>query len=195
MQGNFGISHQQALAQVTAQAVQSNFSMLSSENHPPSSNNPPVDEVHCTDTNKQNHEPAPQPSMPTDKPADDGYNWRKYGQKVVKGSDYPRSYYKCTSSGCPVKKKVERSADGQISEIIYKGQHNHPLPTNKRGKDVSASNEGGSGLNGSNPNQNPNIDTSNQFNEGSKRERELTEQMSGSSDSGEEGEHDDSKRR
>ncbi|XP_078155270.1 putative WRKY transcription factor 4 isoform X2 [Carex rostrata] len=193
--GNFGISHQQALAQVTAQAVQSNFNMLSSETRPPSSNNPRVDAVHGTNTNKQNHEPVPQPPMPTDKPADDGYNWRKYGQKVVKGSDYPRSYYKCTSSSCPVKKKIERSADGQISEIIYKGQHDHPPPTNKRGKDVSASNEGGSGPNGSNSNQNPNIDSSTHCSDGLKRERESTEQMSGSSDSEEEGEHEDSKKR
>ncbi|XP_057777321.1 probable WRKY transcription factor 4 [Salvia miltiorrhiza] len=71
-----------------------------------------------------------------DKPADDGYNWRKYGQKQVKGSEFPRSYYKCTRSDCPVKKKVERSLDGQITEIIYKGQHNHPRPA-RRATDCS----------------------------------------------------------
>ncbi|KAG6523334.1 hypothetical protein ZIOFF_013190 [Zingiber officinale] len=63
-----------------------------------------------------------------DKPADDGYNWRKYGQKQVKGGEYPRSYYKCTHPKCPVKKKVERSFDAQVTEIIYKGQHNHQPP-------------------------------------------------------------------
>ncbi|KAJ4825971.1 hypothetical protein Tsubulata_007733 [Turnera subulata] len=65
-----------------------------------------------------------------DRPSYDGYNWRKYGQKQVKGSEYPRSYYKCTHPNCPVKKKVERSFDGQIAEIVYKGEHNHakPLP-------------------------------------------------------------------
>ncbi|RWW38505.1 hypothetical protein BHE74_00056249, partial [Ensete ventricosum] len=61
-------------------------------------------------------------------PAEDGYNWRKYGQKQVKGSEYPRSYYKCTHPKCDVKKKVERSHEGHITEIIYKGAHNHPKP-------------------------------------------------------------------
>ncbi|XP_022873371.1 probable WRKY transcription factor 2 [Olea europaea var. sylvestris] len=65
-------------------------------------------------------------------PADDGYNWRKYGQKQVKGSDYPRSYYKCTHPNCPIKKKVERSPEGHITEIIYKGAHNHPKPPPSR---------------------------------------------------------------
>ncbi|KAJ6742608.1 WRKY TRANSCRIPTION FACTOR 44 [Salix viminalis] len=63
-----------------------------------------------------------------DRPSFDGYNWRKYGQKQVKGSEYPRSYYKCTYPNCPVKKKVERSFDGQIAEIVYKGEHNHSKP-------------------------------------------------------------------
>ncbi|KAH7571354.1 hypothetical protein JRO89_XS04G0028300 [Xanthoceras sorbifolium] len=60
--------------------------------------------------------------------SEDGYNWRKYGQKQVKGSEYPRSYYKCTNPNCQVKKVVERSYDGQITEIIYKGVHSHPKP-------------------------------------------------------------------
>nr|AZU90764.1 WRKY transcription factor 5 [Siraitia grosvenorii] len=64
--------------------------------------------------------------------SEDGYNWRKYGQKQVKGSEYPRSYYKCTHPNCQVKKKVERSLDGQITEIIYKGAHNHAKPDPNR---------------------------------------------------------------
>lgn len=80
----------------------------------------------------QKSQPA---NFTVDKPTDDGYNWRKYGQKQVKGSEFPRSYYKCTHPSCPVKKKVERSLDGQITEIIYKGQHNHSPPS-KRTKDT-----------------------------------------------------------
>lgn len=65
-------------------------------------------------------------------PSDDGYNWRKYGQKHVKGSEFPRSYYKCTHPNCEVKKLFERSHDGQITEIIYKGTHDHPKPQPNR---------------------------------------------------------------
>ncbi|XP_057984003.1 probable WRKY transcription factor 2 [Malania oleifera] len=72
--------------------------------------------------------------------SEDGYNWRKYGQKQVKGSEYPRSYYKCTHPNCQVKKKVERSHEGHITEIIYKGAHNHPKPPLNRRSAIGSSN-------------------------------------------------------
>lgn len=83
----------------------------------------------------ENHADETKSSIPTtsrDRPSYDGHNWRKYGQKQVKGSEYPRSYYKCTYPNCPVKKKVEKSLDGRIAEIVYKGEHNHlkPQPPN-----------------------------------------------------------------
>ncbi|XP_072977265.1 WRKY transcription factor SUSIBA2 isoform X4 [Typha angustifolia] len=70
--------------------------------------------------------------------AEDGYNWRKYGQKHVKGSENPRSYYKCTHPNCQVKKQLERSHDGQITEIIYRGRHDHPKPQPNRRLAVGA---------------------------------------------------------
>ena len=73
-------------------------------------------------------------------PAEDGYNWRKYGQKQVKGSEFPRSYYKCTHPNCQVKKKVERSHEGHITEIIYKGAHNHSKPPPNRRSAIGSSN-------------------------------------------------------
>ena len=60
--------------------------------------------------------------------SNDGYGWRKYGQKQVKKSENPRSYFKCTYPNCVSKKIVETTSDGQITEIIYKGGHNHPKP-------------------------------------------------------------------
>ncbi|KAL2483705.1 putative WRKY transcription factor 20 [Forsythia ovata] len=67
-------------------------------------------------------------SITAERTSDDGYNWRKYGQKLVKGSEFPRSYYKCTYPSCEVKKIFERSPSGQITEIVYKGSHDHPKP-------------------------------------------------------------------
>ncbi|KAG0494810.1 hypothetical protein HPP92_005804 [Vanilla planifolia] len=72
------------------------------------------------------------PSTVVEKLAEDGYNWRKYGQKHVKGSEFPRSYYKCTHPNCQMKKQLERSHDGQITDIIYKGRHDHPKPQPSR---------------------------------------------------------------
>ncbi|KAK6918669.1 WRKY domain [Dillenia turbinata] len=57
---------------------------------------------------------------------DDGYKWRKYGQKVVKNSLHPRSYYRCTHSNCRVKKRVERlSEDCRMVITTYEGRHSH----------------------------------------------------------------------
>ena len=33
------------------------------------------------------------PLAVAERPSKDGYNWQKYGQKHIKGSEYPWSYY------------------------------------------------------------------------------------------------------
>ncbi|XVF54715.1 hypothetical protein PTKIN_Ptkin05aG0203400 [Pterospermum kingtungense] len=59
---------------------------------------------------------------------DDGYRWRKYGQKTVKNSKFPRSYYRCTHKECNVKKQVQRSSkDDGIVVTTYEGKHTHPV--------------------------------------------------------------------
>lgn len=158
------MSHQQALAHVTAQAALSqsqSFMHIQADNQLPSLSPASADTLTHPSSGsdlgvaQQMHDAKLEPesskiespdisnfekkslstSLSTDKPAGDGYNWRKYGQKQVKASEYPRSYYKCTHVNCPVKKKVECSPNGQVTEITYKGQHNHELPlSNKRTK-------------------------------------------------------------
>ncbi|WVZ20105.1 hypothetical protein V8G54_007427 [Vigna mungo] len=62
---------------------------------------------------------------------DDGYKWRKYGQKVVKNTQHPRSYYRCTQDNCRVKKRVERLAeDPRMVITTYEGRHVHS-PSNE----------------------------------------------------------------
>ncbi|RCV38778.1 hypothetical protein SETIT_8G169300v2 [Setaria italica] len=60
-------------------------------------------------------------------PADDGYSWRKYGQKKVLGANYPRAYYRCThrhSQGCVATKQVQRcNEDPMAFDVIYIGIH------------------------------------------------------------------------
>ncbi|CAL5192111.1 unnamed protein product [Lathyrus oleraceus] len=57
---------------------------------------------------------------------DDGYRWRKYGQKSIKNSPNPRSYYRCTNPRCSAKKQVERSNEDHDTLIItYEGLHLH----------------------------------------------------------------------
>ncbi|KAJ3694577.1 hypothetical protein LUZ60_010057 [Juncus effusus] len=72
--------------------------------------------------------------VPVDRAASaDLWAWRKYGQKPIKGSPYPRGYYKCSSSkGCLARKQVERSrTDPSMLVITYTAEHNHPAPTHR----------------------------------------------------------------
>ncbi|KAL3834743.1 hypothetical protein ACJIZ3_009479 [Penstemon smallii] len=62
-----------------------------------------------------------------DLPPEDGFTWRKYGQKEILGSRYPRSYYRCTHQKlyeCPAKKQVQRlDHDPFTFEVTYRGTH------------------------------------------------------------------------
>ncbi|ONK55038.1 uncharacterized protein A4U43_UnF8320 [Asparagus officinalis] len=60
-------------------------------------------------------------------PLEDGYSWRKYGQKEILGAKHPRGYYRCThrnTQGCLAMKQVQRSEDNpSIFNVTYRGTH------------------------------------------------------------------------
>ncbi|GLJ18191.1 hypothetical protein SUGI_0321610 [Cryptomeria japonica] len=57
---------------------------------------------------------------------EDGYAWKKYGQKSIKNKTYARSYFRCKERGCNVKKQTQRCCDDpEFVLISYQGLHNH----------------------------------------------------------------------
>ncbi|CAN6464925.1 unnamed protein product [Victoria cruziana] len=62
-------------------------------------------------------------------PPEDGYTWRKYGQKFIKKISMNRSYFRCQKSNCEAKKQVEWSPCSSSVKVTYTGNHNHPLPS------------------------------------------------------------------
>ncbi|XP_010669828.2 WRKY transcription factor 22 [Beta vulgaris subsp. vulgaris] len=71
--------------------------------------------------------------VPAEGLSSDMWAWRKYGQKPIKGSPYPRGYYRCSSSkGCLARKQVERNrSDPKMFIVTYTAEHNHPMPTHR----------------------------------------------------------------
>lgn len=58
---------------------------------------------------------------------EDGFIWRKYGQKEILHSKHPRLYFRCTyrdDSGCPATRQVQMSEqDPSLYVITYFGEH------------------------------------------------------------------------
>ncbi|KAJ9539814.1 hypothetical protein OSB04_026320, partial [Centaurea solstitialis] len=67
---------------------------------------------------------------------EDGYAWRKYGQKEILYSKFPRCYYRCTHKidhGCKALKQVQKMEDegSNMFHITYFGHHTCPPPTSQ----------------------------------------------------------------
>ncbi|KAK9123408.1 hypothetical protein Sjap_013010 [Stephania japonica] len=57
---------------------------------------------------------------------EDGYAWKKYGQKFIKNIGKVRSYFRCQRSDCTAKKRAEWSPSNVANvRIIYEGTHSH----------------------------------------------------------------------
>uniref|UniRef100_A0A0D9V779 WRKY domain-containing protein n=1 Tax=Leersia perrieri TaxID=77586 RepID=A0A0D9V779_9ORYZ len=72
----------------------------------------------------------------TSSPYDDGFQWRKYGQKRINNTKFPRSYYRCSyhrERRCPAQKHVQRhsaaaaAGDGDdvppLYAVVYTHEH------------------------------------------------------------------------
>ncbi|KAJ4807433.1 hypothetical protein LUZ62_019999 [Rhynchospora pubera] len=64
----------------------------------------------------------------TTMPYEDGYQWRKYGDKKITGSNFSRSYFRCTykeEQGCQAKKIVQqtRNEDVPSFQVTYTNKH------------------------------------------------------------------------
>lgn len=61
---------------------------------------------------------------------DDGFRWRKHGEKMCatpSGQVVTKSYYRCGTDSCPMRKQVEKGSDGMRVHIVGDG-HNHAPP-------------------------------------------------------------------
>ncbi|EAY81784.1 hypothetical protein OsI_36959 [Oryza sativa Indica Group] len=60
-------------------------------------------------------------------PPDDGYSWKRYGQKNIFGANYPRCYYRCihkTTTGCTATKNAQATdGDPLLFDVVYHGEH------------------------------------------------------------------------
>nr|WJJ45902.1 WRKY53 [Persea americana] len=142
-QGQFVMSHQEALAQVMA-AAQMKIQAVHPASSPKLPLNSPVPAVlsepipqqqrledNLSTPEAEQHSSSDQKSLSAHfvaKTPVDCYNWRKYGEKQVKGIECSRSYYRCSHADCDVKKNVVRCYSGHVIEIMYKGRHNHDPP-------------------------------------------------------------------
>ncbi|KAJ8760039.1 hypothetical protein K2173_010895 [Erythroxylum novogranatense] len=70
---------------------------------------------------------------------EDGYEWRKYGQKYIQNIRKWRSYFRCQKQNCMAKKRVEWSTSGEADDVrvVYDGMHNHSQgPSNRKQYDL-----------------------------------------------------------
>ncbi|CAN6323115.1 unnamed protein product [Urochloa humidicola] len=75
---------------------------------------------------------------------EDGYEWKKYGQKFIKNIQKKRSYFRCRHKLCGVKKRVEWHPSDPAADlrVIYEGAHQHgsggAAPSSAQGDDGGA---------------------------------------------------------
>ncbi|KAL3337748.1 hypothetical protein AABB24_030067 [Solanum stoloniferum] len=72
-------------------------------------------------------------------PPEDGLSWRKYGQKLILGSKYPREYYRCARRCCGATKMVQRIETEPLTfEVTYGGSHSCGQETKNQNEELLA---------------------------------------------------------
>ncbi|EAZ19443.1 probable WRKY transcription factor 14 isoform X1 [Oryza sativa Japonica Group] len=61
-------------------------------------------------------------------PHEDGYQWRKYGEKKIQGTHFTRSYFRCTyrdDRGCQATKQIQQEDknDPPMFQVTYSNEH------------------------------------------------------------------------
>lgn len=61
-------------------------------------------------------------------PHNDGHQWRKYGEKKINNTNFPRYYYRCTykdNMNCPATKQVQQKdhSDPPLYAVTYYNEH------------------------------------------------------------------------
>ncbi|TVU25894.1 EcWRKY-6, partial [Eragrostis curvula] len=64
----------------------------------------------------------------TTMPFDDGYEWRKYGEKKINGCNFTRNYFRCSykyDRGCQARKQIQQKDNKEppTFEVIYNNKH------------------------------------------------------------------------
>ncbi|KAL6616299.1 hypothetical protein ACP70R_038569 [Stipagrostis hirtigluma subsp. patula] len=77
---------------------------------------------------------APRNETMTHSPHSDGYLWRKYGQKRIRNTNFPRCYYRCNQQrNCMASKQVQQCSNGDppLYAVVYVNEHtcNTPAPS------------------------------------------------------------------
>nr|CAB3462875.1 unnamed protein product [Digitaria exilis] len=75
-------------------------------------------------------------------PYDDGYEWRKYGEKKINGTSYSRSYFRCTykdDTGCVATKYVQQKDSSDPP--VFQQQSGGDIPSTSSSSSFSGGGE------------------------------------------------------
>uniref|UniRef100_A0A0A9C467 WRKY domain-containing protein n=1 Tax=Arundo donax TaxID=35708 RepID=A0A0A9C467_ARUDO len=76
---------------------------------------------------------VPRKQTLTSTPHFDGHQWRKYGQKRITNTNFPRCYYRCSyhrDRGCLATKQVQQRSHGDppVYAVVYVNEHTCKTP-------------------------------------------------------------------